>query len=553
MKSPKEEADSGAPPGGGGGGGDDVPAGAAPPEVAAASVDAALATAAPGAVVAPGEPAGPGCSLPSESFVWTPELEILLFRALKKYKPIGIHKHIRMFAIHHYLSSRLLLTRRLLLAHPRFGEADSPAPRLPVFVPRSALWHRVQQLYDLAGLERLAEDEAAVHEEAEARAEAREDDLPAGMSEDDASEGDMSGVSEDDESASAPALRGRRGVAGRRASSTRGGRTGRGGRRATPQPSGSLAGPGRGPAGARRPGTGGSASNSAASSAVHSPLGLLDDLASSDGGATRPPFHLSSDQPVDFVLPLQIIQRSISLGSLPEHFEGYTPRSSPSPSQTPPVGPHAEDDVRLKAEPVDPPGSLLPRATSPSMGALSDEPPGSPRRSSRFDRHLASKGRSGSPLHSDFQEDDARELDLHTDDSDLAGGDSRPVSSSSGTSSSVSASASPSRSQSPSARSSTPSSPVSNARLSSLRSKRRLSDASDTQAPGSPGAEAGGVSRRRMTRSDSLTAAAAHAPEPSSPRTRRGAAIAAAASIQADALSDSRSGRRALRNAQQED
>lgn len=65
-------------------------------------------------------------------FVWRPDTEIHLFHALQRFKPVGMHKHVRMFNVHRYVNE-----------HAR--EA----------VPMKVIWDRVNAMYDLALLDAL--------------------------------------------------------------------------------------------------------------------------------------------------------------------------------------------------------------------------------------------------------------------------------------------------------------------------------------------------------------------------------------------------------------
>ncbi|KAJ3336856.1 High-affinity nitrate transporter 2.1 [Gonapodya sp. JEL0774] len=67
---------------------------------------------------------------------WTPEMEIVLFQALAKYKPIGVHKHFRMLSV------------------SRFFNSNSP-----VKLPLQALWERFGRYYDVAGLDEVADSD----------------------------------------------------------------------------------------------------------------------------------------------------------------------------------------------------------------------------------------------------------------------------------------------------------------------------------------------------------------------------------------------------------
>ena len=65
-------------------------------------------------------------------FVWRPETEIHLFHALQRFKPVGMHKHVRMCNVYRYLNEH----------------ARSP-------VPMEAIWERINAMYDLALLDAL--------------------------------------------------------------------------------------------------------------------------------------------------------------------------------------------------------------------------------------------------------------------------------------------------------------------------------------------------------------------------------------------------------------
>ncbi|TPX65559.1 hypothetical protein SpCBS45565_g05069 [Spizellomyces sp. 'palustris'] len=60
--------------------------------------------------------AEPGEELPVQ---WTPELEIVLFHALARFRPVGVHKHFRMLSVQRYFNKEtgLDLTVNQLWAH----------------------------------------------------------------------------------------------------------------------------------------------------------------------------------------------------------------------------------------------------------------------------------------------------------------------------------------------------------------------------------------------------------------------------------------------------
>lgn len=64
--------------------------------------------------------------------VWAPENEIHLFHAMQKYKPVGMHKHVRMFNIH------------------RFVNEHAKAP-----ISVEQIWERINDMYDIQLLDEL--------------------------------------------------------------------------------------------------------------------------------------------------------------------------------------------------------------------------------------------------------------------------------------------------------------------------------------------------------------------------------------------------------------
>ncbi|KAJ3179049.1 hypothetical protein HDU85_005004 [Gaertneriomyces sp. JEL0708] len=50
-----------------------------------------------------------GIALDEHGFEWTPELDIILFQALVKFRPVGVHKHFRMLSVRRYFNKETAL------------------------------------------------------------------------------------------------------------------------------------------------------------------------------------------------------------------------------------------------------------------------------------------------------------------------------------------------------------------------------------------------------------------------------------------------------------
>jgi hypothetical protein len=78
---------------------------------------------------------------------WDIEQETMLYRAICRYKPAGVHKHFRMLSIHNFVNSPHIAGSKLAI---------------------SEIWQKLGELYDLPGLDDL-EDNGASSDSSDSR------------------------------------------------------------------------------------------------------------------------------------------------------------------------------------------------------------------------------------------------------------------------------------------------------------------------------------------------------------------------------------------------
>ena len=76
---------------------------------------------------------------------WTYDLEIALFRAIISYRPIGLHKSLRLISILNAVNSQV------------------PSPDSPLTLPD--IKAKLDSLYDIEGIEEAEESEESITEE----------------------------------------------------------------------------------------------------------------------------------------------------------------------------------------------------------------------------------------------------------------------------------------------------------------------------------------------------------------------------------------------------
>ena len=76
---------------------------------------------------------------------WTYDLEIALFKAIMSYRPVGMHKSLRLLSILNTIN------------------AQQPAPDPPITL--QDIKHKLDELYDVAGIEDQEESEEAITED----------------------------------------------------------------------------------------------------------------------------------------------------------------------------------------------------------------------------------------------------------------------------------------------------------------------------------------------------------------------------------------------------